>query len=165
MMDKIIGQKIREQRMRREINQRDFGRNILGFKGTDNAIQKLVSKIEIGERPVKAAELHDISKKLTIPYSVLFGERERCDDTVNAITEGENSELINSVRDVMKSGTKWASVLERTISDIKTAFETDKKMVEMEKRIQNLEAVTSPGHPSGTTPKSASCTGSKKKAV
>jgi transcriptional regulator with XRE-family HTH domain len=68
------GTKIRERRNQLEISQTKFGREALKFKGSDNAIQKLISKIETGKRKITIIELYAISKYLKKPMEYFISE-------------------------------------------------------------------------------------------
>lgn len=53
----MTGEEIRELRRSCNMKQVPFGRLVMNLDGTDNAVQKVVSKIETGERKISAKEL------------------------------------------------------------------------------------------------------------
>ena len=65
MMNDVIRRTIKEERNRQGLNQIQLGMKALGFgAGEENKAQKVISKIELGERDVTATELYQISEAL-----------------------------------------------------------------------------------------------------
>lgn len=148
-MDKIIGQRIKENRIKRGISQEYFAKHVLKLKGTDTANQQLISKIETGRRRVTAAELYNIAKFLNKPIQYFFGEDrdgKEIDQHCEIACDEKIKDLCLKVKKVVDSGKHWGTSLEANIHSFAAGLEQDKDIHELKKSIADLSSLENKNH-------------------
>lgn len=129
-MDRIP-ERIKERRTELHISQTKFGREVMNFEGSDNAVQKKVSKLETGDRKLTISELYNIAKYLKKPMEYFIDDnfQEEISSLVNCAIQctEKTKPLCKEVNEIINSNTHWSGSLEANIHSFKAGLELDRE--------------------------------------
>jgi len=133
-MTTIIGKQIKRARESLKISQTDLGMAALDFgKGDENSAQKVISKIELGQRGISAIELYAIARELKKPLQYFFGQENSQGSDFMCGWDEVSREACQTLKDIIDSKDKFV------VPAILSNLEAFKDSIEKNKRLNNLE--------------------------